>query len=73
MSFSCNDFLMEGLRDAVGKVPNYQIVIDATNLYKNKMLTLNNLVEIHNLIYLEKYIHEDMEAIGDPSSYIVTY
>lgn len=73
MLFTCNDFSMKCFRDAVGKVPNYQIMIDAVNLYKNNILTLDNIVEIHNLMYPDKYIHRNVETIEDPSSYIVTY
>ena len=73
MSFSCNDFLMEGFRDAVGKVPNYQIIIDATNWYKHKVLTLDNLIEIRNLIHPDNPIHEEPENYSDIESYIVRY
>ena len=73
MLFTCKDFIMECFRDSIGKVPNYQIMTDASKFYKDKLITLDDIVEIHNLIYPDKYIHENVETFEDPNSYIVTY
>lgn len=48
--FILREFLMKGFRDAVGKMPDYQIIMNATGYYEKNVLTTEDLAEIQSLI-----------------------
>lgn len=48
--FILRDFLMKGFRDAVGKMADYQIIMNATGYYEKNVLTTEDLAEIQTLI-----------------------
>ena len=48
--FILRDFLMKGFRDAVGKMADYQIIMNATGYYEKNVLTTEDLAEIQSLI-----------------------
>lgn len=50
MNFSLRDFIKKGLLDAVGKLPDYQIILNATGWYEKEVLTLDDLNEINQAI-----------------------
>ena len=48
--FILREFLMTGFRDAVGKMPDYQIIMNATGYYEKNVLTTEDLAELQSLI-----------------------
>ena len=50
MSFSLHDFLMKGFRDAVGKMADYALVMNAVGWFEKNVLTEADLAEIQALI-----------------------
>lgn len=48
--FSLRDFLMTGFKDAVGKMADYQIVLNATGYYEKNVLSTDDLAELQQLI-----------------------
>lgn len=48
--FSLHDFLMVGLRDAVGKMADYQVILNAVGWQQKGVLTDADLSEINALI-----------------------
>jgi len=50
MSFSLHDFIMAGLRDAVGQLPDYKVIMNATGWYEKSVLTEADLAELQALI-----------------------
>ena len=47
MGFSLREFIKKGLLDAVGKMADYQIILNATGLYEKEVLTMEDLAEIN--------------------------
>lgn len=50
MYFSMHDFLMNGFRDAVGKMPDYKIIMNMAAWFEKGVLVENDLAEIKALI-----------------------
>ena len=50
MAFSLHDFIMTGLRDAVGKLSDYQVVLNALGWMEKGVLTEADLAELQALI-----------------------
>ena len=48
--FSMRDFLMTGFRDAIGEMPDYWIILNATGWYHKQVLTEEDLAELQVLI-----------------------
>lgn len=48
--FNFREFLMRGYRDAVGKLADYQIILNATGWYKENVLLQEDLEELQRLI-----------------------
>ena len=48
--FNLREFLMTGFRDAVGKMADYQVIMNATGYYEKNVLTTEDLAEIQTLI-----------------------
>lgn len=48
--FSLHDFLMVGLRDAVGKMADYQVILNAVGWQQKGVLTDGDLAELNALI-----------------------
>ena len=47
MGFSLREFIKKGLLDAVGKMADYQIILNATGWYEKEVLTMEDLAEIN--------------------------
>ena len=45
--FSLREFIKKGLLDAVGKMADYQIILNATGWYEKQVLTMEDLAEIN--------------------------
>lgn len=48
--FSLHDFLMVGLRDAVGKMADYQVILNAVGWQQKGVLADGDLAELNALI-----------------------
>ncbi len=44
--FRLHDFIMLGLLDAIGKMADYQVILNATGWYEKAVLTESDLAEI---------------------------
>lgn len=45
--FTLREFIKKGLLDAVGKMADYQIILNATGWYEKNVLTMEDLAEIN--------------------------
>ena len=45
--FSLREFIKKGLLDAVGKMADYQIILNATGWFEKNVLTMEDLAEIN--------------------------
>lgn len=57
--FSFREFVKKGFLDAVGKMADYQIILNAAGWHEKGVLTEDDLSEINNAI--ESYIPEKEE------------
>ena len=48
--FNYREFLMQGFKNAVGKMADYQIIFNANGFYEKGVLTENDLSELQELI-----------------------
>ena len=48
--FSLNTFIKKGLLDAVGKMADYQVILNAAGWYEKGVLTENDLAIVHSAI-----------------------
>ena len=45
--FSLRLFILKGLLDAVGRMADYQVILNATGWYEKNVLTMEDLAEIN--------------------------
>jgi hypothetical protein len=50
MAFSLRTFIMNGLRDAVGKMSDYKVILNAVGWMEKGVLTEEDLAELQALI-----------------------
>lgn len=62
--FSLRDFIKRGLLDAVGKMADYQVILNATGWYEKNVLVEADLAEIQSAIILQ-YPVEDTPEVGE--------
>ncbi len=48
--FNYRNFLMTGFKDAVGKMADYQVILNANGFYEKGVLTESDLAELQTLI-----------------------
>ena len=48
--FNLRDFIKKGLLDAVGKMANYQVILNAASWHEKGVLTEDDLSEVQNAI-----------------------
>lgn len=64
--FSLREFLMTGFKDAIGKMADYQIILNATGYYEKNVLTTDDLAELQQLIDSKNSVAESDNAVeGD--------
>lgn len=59
--FSLKDFIKKGLLDAIGKMGDWQVILNATGWFEKGVLTMDDLEEINGAIeaqYTEEVIEE---------------
>lgn len=59
--FKLNDFIKKGLLEAVGKMADYQVILNAAAWHEKGVLTESDLSEIENAINAQ-YLCEIAEA-----------
>ena len=59
--FSLKDFIKKGLLDAVGKMADYQVILNATGWFEKGVLIESDLAEINSRIE-NQYIVADEQA-----------
>lgn len=50
MRFSLHDFILKGLKDAVGKMADHQVILNAAGWHEKGVLEEADLAEINTLI-----------------------
>ena len=55
--FNLNEFIKKGLMSAVGKMADYQVILNAAGWFEKGVLTEEDLAEINNAIN----VHESQE------------
>ena len=60
--FSLKNFIKTGLLDAVGKMADYQVILNATGWYEKNVLDIEDLAEIQVAIEAQ-YIKEETEEV----------
>ena len=50
MNFSLKNFVMDGLRGAIGKMPDFKVVLSAVGWHEKGVLAESDLAEIEALI-----------------------
>ena len=66
MAFSLHDFIMTGFRDAVGKLSDYQVVLNALGWLEKGVLTEADLAEIQALIDAKNAPAPEPEEFEEP-------
>lgn len=66
MMFNLKDFIKKGLLDAVGKMADYQIILNAAGWHEKGVLSEGDLADIQALIDAKNApaAAEDEEAVG---------
>lgn len=65
MSFNMRDFVKKGLLDAVGKMADYQVILNAAGWHEKGVLTEEDLAEIQSVIDAKNYVPEQSEVAYD--------
>lgn len=66
--FSLRGFVMKGLLDAVGKMADYQVILNATGWYEKGVLLEEDLAEIQAKIDEKNTSVEEAEPIEETPS-----
>lgn len=59
--FNYREFLMQGFRNAVGKMQDYQVILNANGYYEKGVLTEDDLAELQELINAKNAPQEEAE------------
>ena len=63
--FILREFVKKGFLEAVGNMPTYKIILNATGWYEKGLLTEEDLAEINTAIYPEADLPEGAEICAD--------
>lgn len=61
--FSFREFLKRGFLSAVGKMADYQIILNASGYHEKGVLTEGDLAEINAAIQVQHILHESEVAM----------
>lgn len=66
--FNLRDFIKRGLLDAVGKMADYQVIINAAGWHEKNVLTVDDLAEIQTAIDAQYVVPEESveKSIKEP-------
>ena len=62
MNFSLKNFIMEALRDSVGRMPDYKLRLSAVGWHEKGVLSESDLAEIESLL-AEKNAPKEMPIV----------
>jgi chromosome condensin MukBEF ATPase and DNA-binding subunit MukB len=62
--FSLNAFIKKGLLDAIGKMADYQIILNAVGWHEKGVLTEEDLAEINTAIEAQHIVPEESVEEG---------
>ena len=57
--FNLRDFIKRGLLDAVGKMADYQVILNAAGWHEKGVLTVDDLAEIQTAIEAQYIVPEE--------------
>ena len=60
--FNLKDFIKKGLLDAVGRMADYQVILNATGWYEKGVLTEDDLAEIDTRINIQYGIYNQINV-----------
>ena len=60
--FNYRNFLMQGFRNAVGKMQDYQVILNANGYYEKGVFTEEDLAELQELFNVKNAPQEETEA-----------
>ena len=64
--FSLREFIKKGLLDAVGKMADYQVILNAAGWYEKGVLTSEDLEEIQTVIESQyNFAEEPIDEVED--------
>lgn len=63
--FSLKDFIKKGLVNAVGKMVDYQVILNAVGWYEKGVLMEDDLAEIQALIDAQYHTEAEEKAEGE--------
>lgn len=66
--FTLRGFIKKGLLDAVGKLADYQVILNATGWYEKGVLLEEDLIEINNKIDEKNTPVEPVEEVVEENS-----
>ena len=58
--FNLREFILKGLKDAVGKMADYQVILNAVGWHEKGVLTEDDLADVNTLIEALYTEQEDM-------------
>lgn len=62
--FSLHDFILTGLKDAVGKMADYQVILNAAAWQEKGVLNTEDLSVLSVLIEAKNYVPPVVEDVG---------
>lgn len=65
--FSLREFLMKGFKNAIGRMADYQVILNATGYYEKNVLTTDDLAELQTLIDAKNTPTEETMPEGEIS------
>ena len=68
--FNLQEFIKKGLLDAIGKMADYQVILNAAGWHEKGVLTAQDLAEINEKIDAQYIINEE-EPITNEEQYIL--
>ena len=63
--FNYKEFLMQGFRNAVGKMADYRVILNANGYYEKGVLTEDDLSELQELINIKNTSAEEGEILEE--------
>ena len=63
--FNYREFLMQGFRNAVGKMADYRVILNANGYYEKGVLTEDDLSELQELINIKNTSAEEGEILEE--------
>lgn len=57
--FSFHDFILKGLKDAIGNLPDYKVRLNAAGWFEKEVLTLEDLAKLEELLEAKNNVVEE--------------